>query len=133
MDIFKAIEQMHRYDLQQVEKALRAQYLRLRQEDPMVYTVMRTRSGIPVYLTRCHTSGPRPEVQFYAQNMGHSHLRLFSSRGDAQAIRDDIDAGRPCNNVQSEVIEIPKKDMIHLPCYKYYRRFESYQPLWSEQ
>jgi hypothetical protein len=30
MDIFKAIEQMHQFDLQQVEVALRAQYLRLR-------------------------------------------------------------------------------------------------------
>jgi hypothetical protein len=127
MNIFAVIEQMHRSELQQVEKALRAQYLRLRREDPMVYTVKQYwRDGNVRFLTNCPTYS---KLQFFAQDIEHSKLRLFTVRENARNMRECCEAEKTWKTSSYEVIEISKKDMIELPCYKYYRKFESYQPL----
>jgi hypothetical protein len=125
MDL-EAIKHMDRGELIRLETAIKARYARLRREDPMGYTVKRIRNGVTSYMTRCAQGG---EHQFYALTLEHSYLRLFSARKDAQIMRDVCDTGRTCNTAQSEVLEIPKKDILTLPCYRYYCKFESFQLL----
>jgi ribosomal protein L29 len=126
--IFEEIRQMHRSELCEVEKALKAQYLRLRREDPMVYMVkMCQRYSTASYMTRCPSHG---FLQFFAQDLKHSALRLFSSRKDAKIACDSsIVTGNRWKTITYEVVEMPKQDIYSLPCYLYYHTYEAFQPL----
>jgi hypothetical protein len=120
------IKQMHRSELCEVEKALKAQYLRLRREDPMVYMVKLFRSGgTTAYMTRCPSHG---FLQFFAQDLKHSALRLFSSRKDAKIVCESLVTGYPWKTITYEVVEMPKQDIYSLPCYEHYHTHEAFQP-----
>jgi hypothetical protein len=121
------IQQMHRSELHEVEKALKAQYLRLRREDPMVYMVkLSRRDGTTAYMTRCPSHGFR---QFFARDLKHSNLRLFSSRKEAKTACELLVTGNSWKYNTYEVVEMPKQDIYSLPCYLYYHTHEAFQPL----
>ncbi len=120
------IKQMHRSELHEAEKALKAQHLRLRREDPMVYMVKLFRSnGDTAYMTRVSSH------DLAARGLEHRNLRLFSSRKDANIACEVAVTGYPFSGNTYEVVEMPKHDIYSLPCYQHYHTHEAFQPLGS--
>ncbi len=107
----------------EVETSLKAQHLRLRREDPMVYMVKLFRSG--AYMTQHPSHGLR---QFFARDLKHPNLRLFSSREDARSVCKSLVAGNTWTDTY-EVVEMPKHGIYSLPCYIHYHTHEAFQPL----
>ena len=103
-------KQMHRSELREVEKALKAR--RLRREDPMVYMVKMFRSNdTTAYMTQCPSHGLS---QFFAQDLEHIHLRLFSSREDAEIACEIVVTGDMWMANTYKVVEMPKQDIYSL-------------------
>ncbi len=122
--VFEEIKQMHKSELREVEKALKAQYTRLRREDPFVYMVKLSRSdGTTAYMTQSPTHG---FYQFFARDLENLNLRLFSSRKDAKSVCESLSS--QAGNTY-EVVEMPKRHIYSLPCYTFYHNYEAFQPL----
>jgi hypothetical protein len=124
----KAISRMSEADLLQVEASIKLRRTRLRQVNPVAYTVSKrpSESSQRSYLTMVRGEG---NIQFLTRDFDHPHLKLFSSREDAQSFATKCAEVQSWESIMSRynVVEVSKKELKKLPCYRrYYYQFASF-------